>query len=205
MKGVCKVTVQSDINTTAIGIHIIKGLRDTRQKLKPQQRSAVFIKIEQFRALDACPIADGTDADRAARALLIMTDNADQVWDLHCRQQVVRKTVWIQVLFENRTQYPAVKLCLCIIEAFSNAVCTGFELLCGILHGFFGNAKVLSIDFSVSIFVNGFEHRTLRLDRCLFYFCNVGAAKWDGRENALCHAGACVGGHDAGHLHALDL
>ena len=34
---------------------------------------------------------------------------------------------------------------------------------------------------------------------------DVGAAKWDGRENALRHAGACVGGHDAGHLHALDL
>ena len=134
-----------------------------------------------------------------------MTDNADQVWDLHCRQQVARKTVWIQVLFENRTQYPAVKLCLCIIEAFSNAVCTGFELLCGILHGFFGNAKVLSIDFSVSIFVNGFEHRTLRLDRCLFCFCNVGAAKWDGRKNALRHAGACVSGDNVGYLHALDL
>ena len=29
---------------------------------------------------------------------------------------------------------------------------------------------------------------------------NVGAAKWDGRENALRHAGACVGGHDAGHF-----
>ena len=34
---------------------------------------------------------------------------------------------------------------------------------------------------------------------------DVGAAKWDGRENALRHAGACVGGHDAGYLHALDL
>ena len=34
---------------------------------------------------------------------------------------------------------------------------------------------------------------------------DLGAAKWDGRENALRHAGACVGSHDAGHLHALDL
>ena len=34
---------------------------------------------------------------------------------------------------------------------------------------------------------------------------DLGAAKWDGRENALRHAGACVGGHNAGHLHALDL
>ena len=74
---ICKVAVKRNINTAAIRVHIVKRLHNIGQELKPQQRGTVLIKIEQLRALDACPITDCSSADCAVRAFLIMTDNAD--------------------------------------------------------------------------------------------------------------------------------